>query len=422
MMAPPPALNGFVIPGLVSWKHLRLNVHPPDLYQQLQSIPNFNVRELAWDFELEKKAAKGVPHEEFENWINFHIRRERQWFQILRYLMQQHPCDLTSIVFDGPDKILHMGWRFLDPAYFPANPSAWERRIRELCLEYFRELDGFLAELSSLAGPDARILMASDHGFGPCRKVFRVNTWLHSQGYLTWKDISDLDEKSRQGYAKLIDGHFVLLDWGKTTAYASTITSNGIYIRVAHEPGRTGVPPEQYLAFRQDLMDKLLAIADPETGEPFIKHIYTKEEAYPGHNNSQAPDLILVMQDHGFISILNRTPVVYRRPEVVGTHYPEGIFLARGPGIPEGVTLPPFSVVGVAPALLYSLGLAIPEDFEEILAPGIFEDSFIQKHPVRRGEPTHPPDTYALKPRKTEVQKEEEEEIYKQLRALGYME
>jgi len=422
MMSPPPALSGVVVPGLVSWKHLRLNIHPADLYAELQSLPGFNVRELAWDFELEKKAAKGVPQEEYENWIQFHIRRERQWFQILRHLMQHHPCDLESIIFDGPDKILHIGWRFLDPKGFPADPSPWERRIRDLCQEYFRELDGFLAELAALAGPEARIFMASDHGFGPSWEVFRVNTWLHSQGYLTWKDLGDLDEKSRHSVAKLIDRHFVLLDWDKTTAYARTTTSNGIYIRVAKGPGHTGVPLEQYEAFRRDLMSKLLAIRDPETGEPIIKHIFTREEAYPGSNNGQAPDLTLVMRDHSFISILNKTPIVCRRPEVVGTHYPEGVFLARGPGIQPGAALPPFSILGVAPTLLYSLGLAIPADFEERLIPGIFEPAFLQEHPCRLGEPTQPPDSYALRPRKTAVQSEEEEEIYKKLRALGYLE
>ena len=182
------------------------------------------------------------------------------------------------------------------------------------------------------------------------------------------------------------------------------------------------MPLEQYEAFRRDLMYKLLAIRDPETGEPIIKHIFTREEAYPGSNNGQAPDLTLVMRDHSFISILNKTPIVCRRPEVVGTHYPEGVFLARGPGIQQGAALPPFSILGVAPTLLYSLGLAIPADFEERLIPGIFEPAFLQEHPCRLGEPTQPPDSYALRPRKTAVQSEEEEEIYKQLRALGYLE
>ena len=35
-----------------------------------------------------------------------------------------------------------------------------------------------LAELVELAGPDATVVLASDHGFGPTREVFYVNSWL----------------------------------------------------------------------------------------------------------------------------------------------------------------------------------------------------------------------------------------------------
>ncbi|NVM57777.1 MAG: alkaline phosphatase family protein, partial [Desulfobacterales bacterium] len=372
---------------------MRRNVYPQGLYEQLKALPGFNPRELAWDFDLEKKAAQGIPYEEYESWVEFHIRRERQWFEIIRYLMKHHPCDLTAILFDGPDKILHMGWQFLDPRMFPEAPSAWERKIRNLCLDYFRELDGFLTEIAALAGPNARIFMASDHGFGPSWLVFRVNAWLHNQGYLTWKELGEVDEKTKKSYERLVERHFVLLDWDKTSAYARTTTSNGIYIRVVKEPGQTGVPIDQYEAFRSHLIEKLKGIRDPGTDEPIVKGILTKEEAYPGSHNGQAPDLTLVMRDHSFVSILNKSPIICSRPEIEGTHYPEGIFLARGPGIQEGVTLPQLSILDIAPSLLYSLGLAIPSDFEGRLPTGLFESSFLQDHPCSIGDPTQPPDS-----------------------------
>jgi len=422
MMSPPPAVNGYIVPGLVSWKHLRRNVYPPDLYAQLRELPGFDVKTLAWDFDLEKKAERGVPEEEYESWIEFHIRREQQWFEILRYMMKHACCDLTAIIFDGVDKILHMGWKFLDSTFFPEHPSAWEQKIRGLCLEYFRGIDGFLAEIVSLAGPEARIFLTSDHGFGPSRVVFRLNTWLHSQGYLAWREVGELDEKSRQSVERLVEKHFVLLDWDKTTAYARTVTSNGIYIRVAREPGQTGVHCDQYEAFRAELTKKLQAVIDPVTGERIIERILTREEAYPGTHNGQAPDLLLVMKDHSFISILNKTPMIFRRPEVEGTHYPEGIFIAHGQGISKGVRLPHLSILDVAQVLMYSLGLPIPVDFEGKLPDNLFEPAFLQEHPYQVGAATLLPDSYALGTKKTESQVEEEEEIFKQLRALGYVE
>uniref|UniRef100_A0ACD5GS42 Uncharacterized protein n=1 Tax=Desertifilum tharense IPPAS B-1220 TaxID=1781255 RepID=A0ACD5GS42_9CYAN len=56
-------------------------------------------------------------------------------------------------MFDGVDKIQHQAWRFLDPKLLSENPSAWERRMCNLCLEYFRQLDGYIRALVTLAVP-----------------------------------------------------------------------------------------------------------------------------------------------------------------------------------------------------------------------------------------------------------------------------
>jgi predicted AlkP superfamily phosphohydrolase/phosphomutase len=421
MMSPPPAVTGCVVPGLVSWKHLRRNVYPADLYEKLKKLPGFNAKELAWDFELEKKAEKGVAEEEYEHWVEFHIRRERLWFEIARYLMKHEPCDLMAVLFDGPDKILHMGYRFLDPKLLTDSPSDWESKIRNLCLEYFRELDGFIAEIVNLAGTDTRIFMASDHGFGPSREVFRVNAWLQSKGYLTWKDLTGLDEKSRESAQRVIDRHFVLLDWDKTSAYARTNTSNGIYIRVAKNSEQTGVPLEKYESFRTHLIEELKEVRNPETGEQIIQRILTKEEAYPGSNNEQAPDLMLVMRDHSFISIHNKNPIIYRRPHIEGTHYPEGIFLARGPGIRKGEAVSPLSIEDVTPCLLYSLGLDVPKNFDGQMPAQVFENSYADTYPVKIGEPTKSVDSGTGETGEDSMNEEAKKEIFEQLKALGYM-
>jgi predicted AlkP superfamily phosphohydrolase/phosphomutase len=272
-----------------------------------------------------------------------------------------------------------------------------------------------------MAGPDARIIMVSDHGFGPSRYVFRVNTWLHEQGYLNWKQTEGFDTKNQESVQRLIENHFVYLDWNTTTAYARTTTSNGIYIRVARQPGQTGVPVAQFDSFRNNLVEKLLAITHPDTGELVVKRVLTKEEAYPGENNQGAPDLTLVMSDYSFVSILDKSPVIFPRPEIEGTHYPQGIFIANGSGIRQGIKLSPFSIIDIAPCLLYSLDLEIPSDFEGQLPLDVFEDPFIEKHPLRIGAPTQTPDSYALGDQKTGG-KTEDEDIYKRLKMLGYIE
>ena len=55
-------------------------------------------------------------------------------------------------------------------------------------------------------------------------------------------------------------------------------------------------------------MNLMLKVKHTDSGKPAVQKVLTKEEAYPGANNEQAPDLTLVMTDYSFISILDTTP------------------------------------------------------------------------------------------------------------------
>jgi predicted AlkP superfamily phosphohydrolase/phosphomutase len=281
--------------------------------------------------DTEQKAVQTLPEEEYEDWIRFHIRREQQWFAILKHLMQNDSCDLTAYLDDGPDKLQHLAWRFIDPGLCPERPSAWEEKIRNLCLDYFRQLDSFLAEIVRIAGQDARVFIVSDHGFGPSYEVFYLNVWLHQHGYLQWsKDGASLDE-SEEMFARQRKSQ--PLDWEKTVAYALTPSSNGICIRVSKGPGSPGVPPESYESFRSEIIASLLAFTDPKSGEPIVKRVLKREEVFSGSQMHLAPDLTLALRDQGFISVLNANAPLKRRQEIKGTHRPEGIFIAAGQGI-----------------------------------------------------------------------------------------
>jgi hypothetical protein len=83
---------------------------------RLKRQPGFNARELAMDWNIERKALQGLPEEEFESWIKFHMAREQQWFGIVSLLMREEPCDLTAVLFDGVDKVQHLCYHLLDPS------------------------------------------------------------------------------------------------------------------------------------------------------------------------------------------------------------------------------------------------------------------------------------------------------------------
>jgi len=416
---PAPRISGCVVPGWVPWRHLRLACHPSDLYDKLRALPEFNARELAMDMSLEGKALEGYHQlEDYEDLIKLHIRREQQWFNILRYLMREEPCELTAVLFDGVDKLQHFCWRFLDPELFPSSPSPMEVKTRDLCLQYFRTIDRFLAEIIASGGHDATTILASDHGFGATTEVFHLNAWLHQQGYLNWNDQRQLEQEHTETLGiQTMARRFYELDWDRTFAYCPTPSGNGIYFSL---PKHTGGAEQDYETFRQQVMASLLGFTDPATGAPVVTRVWTREEAFAGKHTAFAPDLTLSLRDGGFVSILPSDVVLKPRPEPSGTHRPQGIFVAAGPGIRRGASAAPLSILDVAPTLLYTLGLPVPENFEGSVPQQIFEPSYMKAHPVSQGAATRSETGVEHSAMAMDVNTEAE--VIKQLKALGYME
>jgi predicted AlkP superfamily phosphohydrolase/phosphomutase len=423
LMFPPPRVNGVVVPGWMPWRQMRLGCHPPEVYDRLKKLPGFNAQELAMDLNPEAKALQGCREEEYEEWVLLHIRREKQWFAILRALMLEDPCDLTAIVFDGVDRIQHLCWRFLSPDP-GANLTAAEQRIRERCLQYFRELDGILAEVVSLAGPDATVVFASDHGFGPQTGTFFVNAWLEERGHLAWAGADAPRAAGAQALGiEQLARHAFLMDWTKTRAYAPTPSSNGVHI-VPHGPGHPGgVRPEDYARFRDELAQELRGVRDPVTGVPVVARVHTRDEVFEGPYKEMAPDLTLELADGGLISILASDVPFRRRSVASGTHRPEGIFMARGPGLECGVRLGSLSILDVAPLLLESLDLEVPAGMEGRVPAGAFHPAWRRARSARpepaRAAAEAPP---AAALEGALFTKEDELKLAQRLRDLGYIE
>jgi predicted AlkP superfamily phosphohydrolase/phosphomutase len=420
---PPPDIDGYVVPGgWMPWRHLRLGCHPAGFYDRLKAQPWFNPRELAMDMAHEEKALEGCKREEYADWIELHIRREEQWGRVTSLLMREDPTELTAVLFDGVDKLQHLCWRFLDPALAGNLDTTWAQDVRERCLRYFRTVDGLIAQIVADAGPEATVLIASDHGFGPQVRTFFVNTWLAGRGDLAWTaDRAPVATAGQMLGMGQLARHVYQLDWQQTRAYAPMPSGNGIHIVRRDDDHPAGVDAAEYDSYRARMIDELMLVADPQTGERVVAKVWRREDIFAGPNADVAPDLTLELTDGGLVSILAGEAPVVVRDEPTGTHRPEGVFAARGRAVRQGEQVGELSILDVAPFMLYSLGLEVPAELEGHVPEQALKPSALDARPVRIGGHSRgrgvaqPAAAPALDPKA-------EAEIMRRLQALGYVE
>lgn len=359
-MFPPPAVNGFVVPGYVPWSYLGRACHPGGLFRSLKDEAQIEPRKLAVDWEVERTAIQGLPADELAHWVQLHVERERQWAKILLHLMRPEPTDLVAAVFDGVDRIQHLCLHLV--VADPEQLAPAERAVRSACLDYFRLVDEVLGEVLSAAGPEASLVVVSDHGAQVAGdRIFYANTWLESHGLLAWEDDVPVDGDGRVAMNGNRESSR-LFDWDRTLAAALTSSSNAIVVHRSRHRGEPGVAPEDYDSFCRRLRDELLAAVDPAGGERLVARVYLRDEGFPGPAHEDAPDLTLDLTSPGFLSVLRGPAVTAPRVRPYGTHHPTGIFVAHGPEVVPGAELGPMSVVDVAPTVLGLLGLPVPAE------------------------------------------------------------
>jgi len=413
-MSPPQEINGYIASGFVPWKYLRKGMHPQSLFDTARALPDFDYKNLAMDIGEEKKAVQGLMEGEHHDWIDTQKARDSTWTRLCSHLMQTDRTELTAIVLDGPDKLQHLFWRFVDPALALKDPDAWWQDIHERCLGYYRQLDENIRELVDRAGPDTDVIMTSDHGFGATTEVVYINEWLSRQGYLSWGEGVREAEAGKLTAGKIKD-HLTAVDWKRTLAFCPTPSSNAIYIKKARG-NSLGVKPGEYLEFCLKLKRELLAYRDPRDGKQVFTGVdLDKLEGIPYVEPS--PDVTLHLRDGGFVSILKSSEVVVPREHADGTHRPNGIFVGFGPSFQHGIAADALNLLDITPLLLHLLGLPVPQDLEGRVPVELLRADAGERL-VDQAAATVAPQ---VKSSRREPTAEEREALLKQMKILGYM-
>lgn len=208
------------------------------------------------------------------------ILRERE--RMLRWELDRFREGLFFCLFDTPDRLQHMFWRFRERDH-PANHGAPTAEWAHVIEEHYRACDAIVGRALAYADDQTLAIVLSDHGFNSFQRGVSLNTWLHEQELLA------LREGIQPGEAA---GDFLRnVDWSRTRAYALGLT--GIYLNLQGREGQGIVSADEAPALKAVLANKLAGLVDPVRGRVAVRSVKSRQEVYHGTCTAEAPDLLV---------------------------------------------------------------------------------------------------------------------------------
>jgi predicted AlkP superfamily phosphohydrolase/phosphomutase len=208
---------------------------------------------------------------------------------MLSRALHQTQDGLIYCLFDTPDRVQHLFWRYLEPDH-PANQGAVPAgEFRDTIAAQYRRADAAVGAALDAADDQTLFIALSDHGFGSFRRCVELNTWLKEQGLLNLTgELGPGDPPSH-----LLRG----IDWEHTSAYA--VGLGGIYLNLQGREGRGIVTPAGVHSLESNIMQELTALEDPKTGHRPVREVRRRAELYTGPCAAESPDL-MVHLDRGY--------------------------------------------------------------------------------------------------------------------------
>ena len=439
---PPPKVNGLLLSDFLAPKGARDLSYPRELLAEVES--KFGPYLLYHQQVYTRKNISSVLAELEEHTAS----RQR----VAEYLMRRDPWDFCIVYFEGTDRLQHELWHVLDLTH-PMHDHREAAQFAERTRSYFRMLDASVGRLAELAGPDATVILMSDHGFGPIHKFVNFNIWLLEQGFLklkgdpptalkralfNWGLTPALGYKlsMQLGFANLrlsqgMSNRNVILevvrrtllsfdnvDWAHTRAF-SMGNCGQIYVNLKGREPFGSVEPEDYESVRDEIITHLTELRDPQTQRRVVARVFRREELFSGPFVKEAPDVTFLLE--GVYKALGTLEFASNR--VIepafgnsGDHRMDGFIAMLGQQIKRGMRIQGASILDLAPTVLYLLGLPVPEDLDGRVLTEPLSDEFLARRPV--GGATAVGWKQQIEPGYTP---EETEEVKKRLRSLGYL-
>jgi len=203
--------------------------------------------------------------------------------RIVRFELDRFEEGFFFALYDTPDRLQHMMWRFRDGEH-PGFESDLARDFANRIEEHYQRCDSLLGPVLEKTDTNTLLIVLSDHGFGSFRRAVDTNTWLWQNGLLALKN-------NHKPNGDLGEG-FRVIDWSKTYAYA--VGLGGIYLNLKGRES-SGILEEGTDAerARRAIQQGLAQLSDEQKHRPVVKSVARREDLYRGPYVYSAPDLLV---------------------------------------------------------------------------------------------------------------------------------
>ncbi|MEO6445874.1 MAG: alkaline phosphatase family protein [Gemmatimonadaceae bacterium] len=191
---------------------------------------------------------------------------------------------LLFCLFDTPDRLQHMFWRFREPGH-PANRERPARcaELARVVEDHYVRCDALLGRTLEAVSEDALCIVLSDHGFHSFQRGVHLNRVLQERGFLALSSSVDADAGGAD--------FFRHVDWGQTQAYALGFGS--IYLNIRDREGAGIVPAADADRLAATLAASLAGLTDLARGTVAITSARTRREVYSGPFAHESPDVMV---------------------------------------------------------------------------------------------------------------------------------
>ena len=427
---PPQEVNGFMVTDILSPKNAIIS-HPADLIGRYE--PELGPYRVAPNIQYK-------PGNEAEFIADIYDLLDAHTRWALK-LAEAEPVDVLMVHFISMDIAKHALWRFMDHSHPRYEPSPWEHAIRD----GYARVDDAVGRLMAKLPPGSSTIVMSDHGFGPLKNMVNLNVFFMDRGLMKLKPdamtqlkswafrhgitpasayqwvarvglqntVAQVSKKARND----IVGKFLSfdsVDWSRTIAYSMGHVGQVYINRVGRD--EHGIVADADYDRRLAEVGEALTAQHDDDGHPLLPNLWRGRDVYQGPYAHLGPDLHLELDHYAMIAC----PLFATEGRVMtsqirgdsGCHRREGIFIAAGPGIHNGVELPEANILDLAPTIMHLLGESVPR----VMDGRVLEGIFVQPRPVQFAD-----DDERNVTAQQGFDTAEAEQIEERLRGLGYL-